>query len=100
MGKAFKASVRYRHRLKAPTLGETCSECGGDVKIIASIENPEVIRKKLLRYLSVSWKRAFILPNLRDFLISTSSLVLWYAQLATYALVANLESKVILQPLF
>ena len=64
MGKAFKASVRYRHRLKAPTLGETCSECGGDVKIavpahpcahgisasmhvIASIEDPAVIQKIL-----------------------------------------------------
>ena len=50
---------RYRHRLKAPTFGETCSECGGDVKIIpkalaslagqalASIEDPAVIRKIL-----------------------------------------------------
>jgi hypothetical protein len=26
---------------------ETCSECGGDVKIIASIEDPMVIRKIL-----------------------------------------------------
>ena len=48
MGKAFKASVRYRHRLKAPTLGETCSECGGDVKIIACIEDPAVIQKILV----------------------------------------------------
>jgi len=38
MGKAFKARVRYRHRLRAPTFGETCGECGGDVKIIASSE--------------------------------------------------------------
>ena len=26
---------------------ETCSKCGGDVRIIASIEDPEVIRKIL-----------------------------------------------------
>ena len=26
---------------------ETCSECGGDVRIIASIEDPQVIRKIL-----------------------------------------------------
>ena len=26
---------------------ETCSECGGDVRIIACIEDPEVIRKIL-----------------------------------------------------
>jgi hypothetical protein len=26
---------------------ETCNECGGDVRIIASIEDPEVIRKIL-----------------------------------------------------
>ena len=26
---------------------ETCSECGGDVKIIASIEDPAVIKKIL-----------------------------------------------------
>ena len=26
---------------------ETCSECGGDVRIIARIEDPEVIRKIL-----------------------------------------------------
>jgi hypothetical protein len=26
---------------------ETCSECGGDVKIIASIEDPVVIQKML-----------------------------------------------------
>jgi hypothetical protein len=47
MGKTFKASVRYRHRLRAPTFGETCSECGGDVTIIASIEDPAVIQKIL-----------------------------------------------------
>ena len=35
---------RYRYRLKAPTFGETCNECGGDVKIIASIEDHVVIR--------------------------------------------------------
>ena len=29
---------------------ETCSECGGDVRIIASIEDPAVI-KKILDYL-------------------------------------------------
>jgi hypothetical protein len=27
---------------------ETCEKCGGDVKIIASIENPAVIRKILV----------------------------------------------------
>jgi hypothetical protein len=47
MGKAFKASVRYRYRLRAPTFGETCSECGGDVRIIASIKDPAVIQKIL-----------------------------------------------------
>ena len=26
---------------------ETCSECGGDVRIIASIEDPAVIKKRL-----------------------------------------------------
>jgi hypothetical protein len=29
---------------KAPTFGETCNECGGDVRIIASIEDPMVVR--------------------------------------------------------
>jgi len=33
-----------RYRLKAPTFGETCSECSGDLKIIASIEDPVVIK--------------------------------------------------------
>ena len=59
MGKTFKASVQYRQRLRAPTFGETCNECGGDVKIIpktlaplagqalASIEDPADIQKIL-----------------------------------------------------
>jgi len=29
---------------------ETCSECGGDVRIIASIEDPVVIRMILVEY--------------------------------------------------
>jgi hypothetical protein len=37
---------------------------------------------------------------IREFLISTSSLVLWQARLATYVLVANLETEEMLQPLY
>jgi hypothetical protein len=40
-------TVPGRFNLKAPTFGETCSQCGGDVRIIASIEDPEMIRKIL-----------------------------------------------------
>ena len=67
MGKAIKASVRYRHRLKAPTFGETCSECGGDVRIIASIEDPAVIQK-ILAHLDKkgTFARNSLLPDCRD----------------------------------
>ena len=32
-----KTGVQYRYRLKAPTFCETCGECGGEVRIIATI---------------------------------------------------------------
>jgi len=45
---------------------ETCSECGGYVKIIASIEDPVVIRK-ILAHLdqNVSWQQVTCLPESR-----------------------------------
>ena len=50
MGTAPEAGVYRELRYKAP-LGdidvETCSECGGAVKIITSIEDPAVINKIL-----------------------------------------------------
>ena len=42
-----RASMTWAKRLKRVFDIETCSECGGDVKIIACIEDPEVIRKIL-----------------------------------------------------
>jgi len=44
-----RASMTWAKRLKRVFNIdiETCSECGGDVRIIASIEDPEVIRKIL-----------------------------------------------------
>ena len=35
LGATTEARLQHRHCLRAPTLGETCSECGGAVKIIA-----------------------------------------------------------------
>jgi hypothetical protein len=45
---------------------ETCSECGGDVRIIASIEDPVVIRK-ILAHLDdhASSAAAALLPECR-----------------------------------
>jgi len=45
---------------------ETCSECGGDIRIIACIEDPEVIRK-ILAYLveKVTPTGAGLLPESR-----------------------------------
>jgi len=45
---------------------ETCSECGGDVKIIASIEDPAVI-KKILAHLdnTISSVATALLPDCR-----------------------------------
>jgi len=45
---------------------ETCSECGGDVRIVASIEDPAVIRK-ILAHLDqkVSLQQAACLPESR-----------------------------------
>jgi hypothetical protein len=45
---------------------ETCSECGGNVKIIASIEDPVVIRK-ILAHLdqNVSLQQVTCLPESR-----------------------------------
>jgi hypothetical protein len=45
---------------------ETCSKCGGAVKVIASIEDPEVIRK-ILAYLveKVTPAGAGLLPESR-----------------------------------
>jgi hypothetical protein len=44
-----RASITWAKRLKRVfnIEIETCSECGGDVKIIASIEDPAVIQKIL-----------------------------------------------------
>ena len=44
-----RASMTWAKRLKRVfnIEIETCSECGGDVRIIASIEDPEVIHKIL-----------------------------------------------------
>jgi hypothetical protein len=52
---------------KAPTFGETCSECGGDVKIIASIEDPLVIQKILahLDEKAASVATSMMLPQCR-----------------------------------
>gem|GEM_PF-2663886 len=47
LGKTVKTSIWYCYRLRAPTFGKTCSECGGAVKIIAGIEAPAVIQKVL-----------------------------------------------------
>lgn len=43
---------------------ETCNECGGDVKIITSIEDPVVIRK-ILAHLDVKTVYANLLPACR-----------------------------------
>ena len=43
---------------------ETCNECSGDVKIIASMEDPEVIRK-ILAHLDVKAVHADLLPQCR-----------------------------------
>ncbi len=45
---------------------ETCNECGGDVRIIASIEDPAVIRT-ILAYLDKKWVIAAdsLLPDCR-----------------------------------
>ena len=45
---------------------ETCSECGGDVRIIASIEDPAVIQK-ILAYLddNATFAAAELLPDCR-----------------------------------
>ena len=66
MGKALEACFQHRYRLKAPTLGETCDKCGGDVRIIASIEDPAVIRK-ILAHLdnTTSSAAAALLPDCR-----------------------------------
>lgn len=44
-----QASITWANRLKRvfDIDNETCSECGGSVKIIASIEDPIVIQKTL-----------------------------------------------------
>jgi hypothetical protein len=42
----------------------TCSECGGNVRIIASIEDPVVIRK-ILSYLDAKRIHADLLPQCR-----------------------------------
>ena len=49
---------------KAPTFGEVCSECGGEVGIIASIEDPVVIRK-ILAHLNAKTTPADLLPQCR-----------------------------------
>jgi hypothetical protein len=43
---------------------ETCNECGGDVRIIASIEDPVVIRK-ILAHLDAKGIHADLLPQCR-----------------------------------
>jgi hypothetical protein len=63
-----RASMTWAKRLKRvfDIDIETCSECGGDVKIIASIEDPVVIRK-ILAHLDqkVSLQQAGCLPESR-----------------------------------
>jgi len=46
-----RASMTWAQRLKRVfnIEIETCSECGGDVRIIASIEDPAVIKKILVQ---------------------------------------------------
>ena len=66
LGKAIGAS---RHQEKAPSGDieiETCSECGGDIRIIASIEDPVVIQK-ILAHLenTASSEAAALLPDCR-----------------------------------
>jgi hypothetical protein len=66
LGKAIETRLQYRNRLKAPTLGETCSECGGDGRIIASIEDPVVIQKILAHLESIASSAATaLLPDCR-----------------------------------
>ncbi len=45
---------------------ETCSECGGDVRVVASIEDPAVI-KKILTHLdnTASFAATALLPDCR-----------------------------------
>ena len=63
-----RASMTWAQRLKRVFNIdiETCSECGGDVKIIASIEDPVVIRK-ILAHLdqTVSLQQVTCLPESR-----------------------------------
>jgi hypothetical protein len=63
-----RASMTWAKRLKR-VFGieiETCSECGGDVRIIASIEDPAVIQK-ILAHLdnTVSSTATSLLPDCR-----------------------------------
>ena len=63
-----RASMTWAKRLKRvfDVDIETCSECGGDVRIIASIEDPAVI-KKILVYLNdtASSAATALLPDCR-----------------------------------
>ena len=63
-----RASMTWAKRLKRvfDIDIETCSECGGDVKIIASIEDPAVIQK-ILAHLddNVSSAATALLPDCR-----------------------------------
>jgi hypothetical protein len=60
------ASMKWAMRLKRvfDIDKETCSECGGDVSIIASIEDPVVIRK-ILAHLDAKGTHADLLPQCR-----------------------------------
>ena len=63
-----RASMTWAQRLKRVFNIdiETCDKCGGDVRIIASIEDPAVIRT-LLAYLDKKWVMAAdsLLPDCR-----------------------------------
>jgi hypothetical protein len=63
-----RASMTWARRLKRVfnTDIETCSECGGDIRIIASIEDPLVIQK-ILAHLenTASSEAAALLPDCR-----------------------------------